>query len=204
MSERKKLTIRDFMMTPEEIESYSEPSIMDEHTKVHDPEVWNKIVTARNLKFAAEMAPMIGSFGMGGGSPLGKFGKIRKHVSEAKSPLPQKIYDKAISHMDPEANWVDAGKVIAKPIEEESIGVIKHLVPEEQEIGKVIAKDMEPSWFQNVKKVTSSEAPESSIKRNLPKAERPLTLEERVDTATEKEKALFQRLLELTGRKPGK
>lgn len=202
MSEKNKPSIKDLMMSQEEIESYSEPSIMDEHTRVHDPEVWDKIVRARNLKFAAEMAPMIGSFGMGGGSPLGKFGKIRKHISEAKSPLPQKIYDKAISHMDPEANWVDAGKVIAKPTEEEAIGVIKHMIPEEQDIGKVIAKDMEPSWFQNVKQVPTTETSPSSVISGLTKAERPLTLEQRVDKATEKEKALFQRLLELTGRKP--
>lgn len=200
MSEKKKPSIKDLMMSQEEIESYSEPSIMDEHTRVHDPEVWDKIVMARNLKFAAEMAPMIGSFGMGGGSPLGKFGKIRKHISEAKSPLPQKIYDKAISHMDPEANWVDAGKVIAKPTEEEAIGVIKRYMPESEEFGKVIAKDMEPTWFKNVQEAPKVESQPSFLSKST-KAERPLTLEERVDRASEKENALFQRLLELTGRK---
>lgn len=198
MSEKKKPSIKDFMMSPEEIESYSEPSIMDEHTRIHDPEMWNKIVMARNLKFAAESGQMMGS--LGGGSPLGKFGKIRKHISEVTNPLPHKIYNKAIGHMDPESNWVDAGKVIAKPTEEEAIGVIKHMIPEEQDIGKVIIKDMEPTWFKNVQEAPKVESQPSFLSKS-PKAERPLTLEERVDRASEKENALFQRLLELTGRK---
>ncbi len=197
MSEKKKLTLKDFMMSPEQIESYSEPSIMDEYIKQNDPEQWDKIVRARNLKFATESA-MMGS--LGGGSPLGKFGKIRKHISEVNNPLPHKIYNKAIGHMDPKSNWVEAGKVIAKPLEEQPIGTIKHYVPEAEDIGRVVAKDMEPTWVKNIKQLPKEEV-ESSALSNPTKIQQPLSLEQRVDNASEKEKALFQRLMELTGRK---
>jgi len=55
----------------EEIEGLSEPSIMDEYVKQNDPEQYENIEEARNIKMALESGP-----GLGATMGIGKIGKV--------------------------------------------------------------------------------------------------------------------------------
>lgn len=68
--------LSDVVLSPEEIETYSEPSIMDEYIKKTDPEQYSKIVRARAIKGAVESADGIGG-------PMGIMGTLGKEAIAA-------------------------------------------------------------------------------------------------------------------------
>ena len=215
-------TFSHFMENPEEMEAYAEPSIMDDYIKQNNPEEWDKIELARNLKFANEMGTgsaggggmmgtikkTIGKNPLAGASPMGKFkgiykdtpeeyGKIKfindliqdANITFRKQPKTDFKFDKTRGLLKPPSEDIEQiGQVIKNPKTPEKIGEVKHIDYEPQDYGRVIT----PEELRGIPP-TSKYTPKTT--------QTPMTLEERVDKASEKEGELFKRLLELTGRK---
>jgi len=131
-------------MSPEEVEGYGEPSIMDDWIKENDPDQWEKIRHARGIQDALALSTGgAGTMKLPRKGLMGRFAPIRKDIKETKLQLPKDIYEKATSHLEketpdfgkvkqtdiPEAN---IGKVTAKELPEEAIGNVKQMTPEEE------------------------------------------------------------------------
>ena len=117
-------------MSPEEMEGYGSPSIMDDYIKENDPEQWEKIRNARSVQDAINLGlGTAGAMKLPGKGLMGKFGPVRKSIGEAKGKLPKEIYNKAIGHLTQEKP--NFGKVTASELPKENIGKVTNLTEEE-------------------------------------------------------------------------
>ena len=106
-------------MSPEEMEGYGSPSIMDDYIKENDPEQWEKIRNARSVQDAINLGlGTAGAMKLPGKGLMGKFGPVRKSIGEAKGKLPKEIYNKAIGHLTQEKP--NFGKVTASKLPKEN------------------------------------------------------------------------------------
>lgn len=130
--------LKKLLMNSDEIEAYSEPSIMDEYIRKEDPEQYEKIQRAKLINQYIDMGSQIGGpMGMvgalkGGGSKmLKKMAPIRKSLEETTQQLPKDIREKAFQTLNPEVENV--GKVIKKEIPEENLGKVEgDIIPEKE------------------------------------------------------------------------
>lgn len=141
-------------MSPEEMEAYGSPSIMDDYIKENDPEQWEKIRNARSIQDAINLGlGTAGAMKLPGKGLMGKFGPIRKNIGEAKGELPKEIYNKAIGHLTPENPNI--GKVTQTTTPEQALGKVTQKQLPEEAIGKVtnVADDEALSLAERIKKM---------------------------------------------------
>jgi hypothetical protein len=136
--------IQDAIKRSDEIDDLAEPSIMDDWIKENDPEQWQKIREARNIKDAISMGMSTGGvMKFPGKGLMGRFAPIRKSIQETKQPLAKDIYNKAFGHLEkenPNFGKVTAtegaaeniGKVIQKEATPENIGKVTNISPEQE------------------------------------------------------------------------
>lgn len=153
-------------MSPEEMEAYGNPSIMDDYIKENDPEQWEKIRNARSIQDAINLGlGTAGAMKLPGKGLMGKFGPIRKSIGESKGELPKEIYNKAIGHLTPEKPNI--GKVTATDIPEQAIGKVTQTDLPEQAIGKVkdITNEEALSLMERIKKMENTLDTDERFKR---------------------------------------
>ena len=153
-------------MTPEEIEAYGSPSIMDEYIKQNDSEQWEKILSARNTQDAMSLGMgTAGAMKLPGKGLMGKFGPIRKNIGEAKGELPKEIYNKAIGHLTPEKPNI--GKVTQTATPEQALGKVTQKELPEEAIGKVtnIPEDEMLSLMERLNKIENTLDTSEKFKR---------------------------------------
>lgn len=117
----KHFALNKFIMSPEEIEAYSEPSIMDEYIKQNDPEQYNKIVRAKNINQAIGMSEGMGG-PMGTVGMLGKFRPIRGKYEKGKHVVAD--IQKELSKQDLNPQQQQFGKVGSENLPEDQIGKV--------------------------------------------------------------------------------
>jgi len=123
-------------MSPEEIEGYGDPSIMDDWIKENDPDQWEKIRHARGIQDALALSTAgAGTMKLPRKGLMGRFAPIRKDIKDTKLQLPKDIYEKATSHLQKETP--DLGKVTATELPKENIGKVTSTELPESAIGKV-------------------------------------------------------------------
>lgn len=117
----KRFALNRFMMSPEEMEAYSEPSIMDDYIKQNDPEQYDKIVAAKNINQAIGMTQGMGG-PMGAVGMLGKFKPIRGKYVKGKHEIADA--QKQLSKQDLNPQQQNLGKVTSEALPEEEIGKV--------------------------------------------------------------------------------
>jgi hypothetical protein len=161
-------------MSPEEIEGYGDPSIMDDWIKENDPDQWEKIRHARGIQDALALSTAgAGTMKLPRKGLMGRFAPIRKDIKDTNLQLPKDIYNKAIGHLEKETP--NLGKVTTTELPKENIG-------------KVTSTELPGSAIGKVANVTDEEA--LSLMERLKKIENTLDADER-----------FQRLNELLKQK---
>ena len=92
------------LMPQEEVEALSEPSIMDKYIKQNDPEQYDKIQLAKNLKWAQESGPGFAA-GMNIVGKTAKLAAVPVKIAQEVAPVAEvsSIPKTTLAEKDPEA-----------------------------------------------------------------------------------------------------